>query len=185
MISETALCQSILDFWFSPDCQAKWFDKDAAFDAQIVGRFASAWERAATGAFADWEGSANACLALLILLDQLPRNMFRATPKAFATDARALAVARRATARGYDLATPPPRRVFFYLPFEHAEDLAAQEEGEALYAANIDWPEALAAARRHHEIIARFGRFPHRNAWLGRVTTEAEAAFLAEPNSAF
>ena len=185
MIAEASVAQAILDFWFSAACRPKWFVKDAAFDAEITARFQPAWERAATGGFADWAQSANAALARIILLDQFPRNMFRDSPKAFASDALALAAARDAVARGHDRAVTSERRLFFYLPYEHSEELDAQRQGYDLCIANIDWPEAVTAAARHLEIIERFGRFPHRNAVLGRVGTAAELEFLQEPNSSF
>ena len=185
MISEASVAQAILDFWFSAACRPKWFAKDAAFDADIAARFQPAWERAAAGGFADWSHSANAALARVVLLDQFPRNMFRGSPKAFSSDALALAAAQDAVARGYDRAVAPERRLFFYLPYEHSEELEAQRRGYDLCAANIDWPDALTAAARHMEIIERFGRFPHRNAVLGRVSTAAELEFLQEPNSSF
>jgi len=184
MITDITLPQSILDFWFSAG-PSKWFAKDAAFDADIATRFQPVWRQAVSGGFADWARSVNTALARVVLLDQFPRNMFRGSPDAYASDAQALAAAEDAVARGYDLAAPQQRRLFFYLPFEHSEDLGVQRRGVALCQANIDWPEALSAAARHLEIVERFGRFPHRNAVLGRHTTPEEAAFLKEPNSSF
>jgi uncharacterized protein (DUF924 family) len=123
-----------------------------------------------------------------LLLDQLPRNLFRGSPRAFSCDPAARQAARHAVGRGFDRAVAPVRRWFFYLPFEHSEDLADQQRGLELYAslpADEDRDLCLRAAQRHHDIIARFGRFPHRNEVLGRSSTAAEAAFLREPGSRF
>ena len=123
-----------------------------------------------------------------MLLDQLPRNLFRGSPSAFSCDPEARQAARHAVGRGFDRAVAPVRRWFFYLPFEHSEDLADQQRGLELYAslpADEDRDLCLRAAQRHHDIIARFGRFPHRNEVLGRSSTAAEAAFLREPGSRF
>jgi uncharacterized protein (DUF924 family) len=168
--------ENIFAFWRNagPD---KWFKRDDALDAQIRVRFRETHEAAASGALAAWEGSAEGALALLILLDQFPRNMFRGTSRAFATDATARAIADRAIANGFDLAVPADMKSFFYLPFMHSEQLADQERCVALYAAAGD-DYSLNYAREHADIIRRFGRFPHRNAALGRTSTPEEKAFL-------
>ena len=135
-----------------------------------------------------WLAACDPTLALVLLLDQLPRNLYRGRPEAFACDAKAREVARQAIARGYDRQLPPVRRSFLYLPFEHSEQRADQELAVALYAAmppNPKYDSNLDYARRHHEIIVRFGRFPHRNRALGRISTAEEDAFLKEPNSSF
>jgi len=168
--------QDVVAFWRAagPD---KWFTKDEAFDAECRRLFLAAYQAAAAGELADWENTAEGALALLILLDQMPRNMFRATPQAFATDPLAREVAERALARQYDQQYLPPERGFFYLPFMHSEHLPDQERCVALYrAAGDDY--GLNYAEDHADIVRRFGRFPHRNVILGRTTTEEEQAFL-------
>lgn len=159
-----------------------WFAKDDHFDRRCVAAFREAWEAAADGQFADWEQEAESALALVLLLDQMPRNMFRGTPRVYASDAQARGVAGRAIVRGFDLQAEAALRPFFYLPFSHSEDLADQERALGLYA-TLDDPEELKWARRHHGIVARFGRFPHRNAILGRQSTAEEIAWLAEEGS--
>jgi uncharacterized protein (DUF924 family) len=154
----------------------KWFEKDAGFDAEISSRFRGTYEAAAAGGLA-WDDNPQGALALLIVLDQLPRNMFRANARAFATDPLAREVAARAIARGFDQAVPTAERTFFYLPFEHSENLADQERCVALNRASGD-ADAAKWAELHADIIRRFGRFPHRNAVLGRTTTVEEQAFL-------
>lgn len=185
----------VLDFWFGRPGSADygtsrkiWFEKNDDFDAEIQGRFGEAVENALLGGFADWETTPADCLALIILLDQFPRNLYRGTAQAFAGDARALELAARAVDAGFDEALLPVQRIFLYLPFEHSEDMADQDRSVTLLTAvsaqtgNPDW-EAYAIA--HRDIIARFGRFPHRNAALGRKTTSEEAEFLKQPNSGF
>jgi uncharacterized protein (DUF924 family) len=165
----------IVAFWraVGPD---RWFEKDAALDEEIRRRFLDRHEAAAAGKLTAWEHTAEGALALLILLDQFPRNMFRGQARAFATDPLARAIASRAILNGFDGAIPA-MRTFFYLPFEHSEDLADQERGVALFKAVGD-ADGLKWAALHADIIRRFGRFPHRNAVLGRVSTPEEQAFL-------
>ncbi|HZW76596.1 MAG TPA: DUF924 family protein [Caldimonas sp.] len=165
----------VLAFWRAagPD---KWFTRDAAFDDAIRTRFLATCETAAAGALA-WGGTAEGALALLIVLDQFPRNIFRGSARAFAADPLAREVATRAIARGFDREVPLAERSFFYLPFEHSESLADQERCVALNRASGD-ADALKWAELHADIIRRFGRFPHRNAMLGRATTPEEQAFL-------
>lgn len=174
----TATIDDILSFWRAagPD---KWFAKDDAFDADIRARFLAAHEAAANGELAAWEDTPEGVYALLILLDQFPRNLFRGSPRAFATDAQALAIAERAIAKGFDLTIPVPERRFLYMPFMHAEDLAHQERCVALCDASDD-PEGVKFAVIHRDIISDFGRFPHRNPILGRKTTPQEQDFLDE-----
>jgi uncharacterized protein (DUF924 family) len=166
----------VISFWHEagPDC---WFKKDVAFDKEIHERFFDTYEAAAAGKLSHWEQSAQGALALLILLDQFPRNMFRGNARAFATDPIARAVAAGAIVRGFDSQVPKELRSFFYLPFEHSEDLADQDRCIALNKAVGDL-ENLKWAEIHADIIRRFGRFPHRNAALGRATTPEEQAFL-------
>jgi uncharacterized protein (DUF924 family) len=166
----------VLAFWRAggPD---KWFTKDTAFDDDIRRRFLATYEAAAAGQLSDWENTADGALALTIVLDQFPRNMFRNDPRTYAADPLARAVADRAIARGFDQQVPPGNRQFFYLPFEHSETLADQDRCCALFRAAGN-AEDLKWAELHADIIRRFGRFPHRNAILGRETTPAERAFL-------
>jgi uncharacterized protein (DUF924 family) len=166
----------VVAFW-SEAGPERWFEKDEAFDADVRRRFLATHEAAAAGKLAAWEETAQGALALLILLDQFPRNMFRNSARAFATDPQARAIAAAALLRGFDAEVPAQLRGFFYLPFEHSEDMADQDRALALYKAagdrgNLKWAEL------HADIIRRFGRFPHRNAVLGRVTTPDEQAFL-------
>jgi len=171
-----ATADEVVSFWRAagPD---RWFNKDASFDEEIRQRFLESHEAAAAGKLTDWEQSAQGALALLILLDQFPRNMFRGDARAFVTDPLARAVAAGAIVRGFDSQVPIAMRSFFYLPFQHSEDLADQERGIAFYTAIGD-VENLKWAELHADIIRRFGRFPHRNAVLGRTTTPEEHAFL-------
>lgn len=165
----------VVAFWRAAGPE-RWFEKDAAFDDEIFRRFLKAHEAAASGKLTQWETSAEGALALLILLDQFPRNMFRGEARAFATDRLARAIAGRAILNGFDGAFPDLRG-FFYLPFEHSEDLADQERALTLYKAAGD-EDGLKWAKLHADIIRRFGRFPHRNAVLDRVSTPDEQQFL-------
>lgn len=167
--------QAVIDFWVDAG-PSRWFAKDAAFDARFRSTFLAAHEAAAAGALDRWAATPHGALALLVLLDQFPRNSFRDTPRMYATDARARAVAAAAVDAGFDQAVPEDLRLFFYLPFAHSESLADQERSVALSAALP--PPACDHARRHRDIVARFGRFPHRNPILGRATTPEEQAFL-------
>lgn len=188
--------REVLDFWFGApgsatdgQARAEWFRKSDAFDREIARRFAPLIERALAGGLRAWDAQPQSALARIVLLDQFTRNAFRDTPRAFAGDALALAAAQALVARGADAALPPQQRVFAYLPFEHAEDLALQDESLRLFtrlAAGADGFEStLDYAQRHHAIVERFGRFPHRNAILGRASTADEAAFLEQPGSSF
>ncbi|MEW6707525.1 MAG: DUF924 family protein [Pseudomonadota bacterium] len=186
----------VLEFWFGPperadaeETTSRWFRKNPAFDREIAQRFGPLIERALVGELRDWAWQPGPALARILLLDQFTRNAFRDTPRAFAGDALALDAARDMVAQAQDQALPPLRRTFVYLPFEHAEDLGAQQESLRLFARLAEDAPALAGyadyARRHHEIIQRFGRFPHRNAILGRACTPEEAEFLKQPGSGF
>lgn len=175
----------ILGFWFDEAGPQKWFGGGPDFDAEVRTRLGALHDRAAAGELDGWVATPDGTLALLILLDQVPRNIHRGTPGAFATDAKALAIARHAVAVDLDLKFPVDRRVFFYLPFEHSEALADQRESERLTRERSGEAEAIRYAVRHREIIERFGRFPHRNAILGRESTPEELEFLKEPNSSF
>ena len=191
----TASWQPVLDFWFLPEgdpghgkSRPEWFRKDPAFDALIHQRFGEAISRALAGEFVEWDSDPRGALARIILLDQFTRNTFRDTPRAFAGDARALAAARAMVDSGRDRMLGAVERWFVYLPFEHAEDLATQERAVALFNALAAEPglgDIAEYAVRHRDIIARFGRFPHRNRILGRESTPEEIEFLKLPGSGF
>ena len=181
---------SLLRFWFAEGDNPRqvWWERNDEFDRACTERFMADHARAAAGELRHWTAEPDAALALVLLLDQLPRNLFRGTARAYASDAMALDAARSAVAAGHDGPLHSVKRQFLYLPFQHSEELADQDEAVRLFAALADHPEyseTLRIAERHREIIARFGRFPHRNAALGRATTPEEAAFLKEPESSF
>jgi uncharacterized protein (DUF924 family) len=172
----TAEPAAVLAFWRGAG-EEKWFTKDAAFDADIRARFLETYEAAAAGKLARWEATTEGALALAVVLDQFPRNMFRGEARIYAADLLARAVASRALDRGFDRGLPISERQFFYLPFEHSESMPDQERSCALCAATGD-ANLLKWANVHADIIRRFGRFPHRNALLGRATTPEEQEFL-------
>jgi uncharacterized protein (DUF924 family) len=167
---------AVLAFWRAAG-PPKWFKKNAAFDAEITRRFLGLWHTAVEGKLADWEQTPNGALALVIVLDQFPRNMFRGLARMYEADALARAVVGRALARNFDQQVPRRDRQFFYLPLEHSENLDDQERCVELARGYGD-DEFTKYAEQHADIIRRFGRFPHRNAMLGRVTTPEEQAFL-------
>jgi uncharacterized protein (DUF924 family) len=187
--------RTLIDFWFGPPDDPErerhrqiWFNATAEFDRAVCEGFLADHHAAAAGRLADWETTAAGALALLLLLDQVPRNAFRGTPRAYATDTAARAAADRAVRRGFDQQVPPAWRIFFYLPFAHSEDIADQRRALALVSAlppDPGRPRAPRENRRHHDVIARFGRFPHRNAILGRTSTADEIEFLKQPGSRF
>jgi uncharacterized protein (DUF924 family) len=191
------IAKALLDAWFEGDpsvARAAWFRVDRAFDERLRATFGATVERAIAGDFEGWRGTPEGTIALVLLLDQLPRNLFRGTPRAFAGDARARAIAGDAIARGVDASLPIMARTFFGMPLQHAEDRALQDEGvryferllaEAPEASRAPVASGLDYARRHRDIVARFGRFPHRNATLGRESTPEEIAFLKTPGSSF
>jgi len=202
----TAPANAVLDFWFTPDpgqpadaMRTAWFKKDDAFDDEIGRRFGPLIDAALAGGLRDWDEQGPAgMLARILLLDQFTRNVYRGTPRAFAGDALALAAAQALVDAELDLALPPLQRAFVYLPFEHAEDAALQDQAVALFARLDRDPVVIASAalrkgiagnldyaHRHREVIERFGRFPHRNAILGRASTAAELDYLAQPGSGF
>jgi uncharacterized protein (DUF924 family) len=162
--------------------------KSDDFDREIRERFAALWEAAAGGGLRSWQSTPLAALALVLVLDQFPRNLFRGTARAFASDALALEAARTMVDRRFDALLRPVERVFVYLPFEHAEDLGSQRRAVELFSAVeggvLDGSYAD-YARRHCDVIARFGRFPHRNELLGRASTPEEIEFLKQPGSRF
>ena len=191
-----AQAQAVLDFWFlAPDnpghgqSRAEWFRKDDAFDAQIRERFGALIDTAIDGGLRDWAATPRGALAQILLLDQFTRNVYRDTPRAFAGDAQALELAIALTQDGQDQQLEPTLRAFVYMPFEHAEDLAMQARAVELFQlltqSREGFESMLDYAQRHQEVIARFGRFPHRNAILGRDSTPEELAFLQQPGSRF
>lgn len=187
--------EEILNFWFGlPDEQGYgsarqfWFTQDPEFDLKVQTRFQKDYELAASGKLNDWKNSPQSCLALIILLDQFPRNMFRGEAKSFATDCQALEVAKHAVDRGFDRELLPLQRCFIYLPFEHSENIENQHLAVELFNQLREYPEcneAINYSIQHLKVIERFGRFPHRNKILGRETTPEEAEFLQQPNSSF
>jgi uncharacterized protein (DUF924 family) len=177
----------VLDFWLGQDPKT-WFGKDRDFDAVIRDRFLTTYEAVVRDGIGRWIGDARSCLALVILLDQFPRNMFRNMARAFESDGKARSAARQLVAHGWDRTLAPRERMFAYLPFEHSESLADQETCLTLMATIAIHPDTADMprwARAHLDIIRRFGRFPHRNAALGRPSTPEEAAFLRQPGSGF
>ena len=185
--------QALLDFWFGPPGDPDreqhrqiWFKSTPEHDDTLRRRFLADHERAASGALSAWEAAPESALALVLLLDQLPRNIFRGTPRVYATDPAARAIADRAIARGFDAAFPPVWRKFFYMPLHHSEDVADQRRATALLDGLQDEREPAHRGRyalRYLDIIERFGRFPHRNAILGRPSTPEEIALLKEVES--
>lgn len=184
----------VLDFWFgpasaAPEMRSLWFTKSDATDHEIAERFGLLIDEALAGGLADWAASADGALARILLLDQFTRNVFRGRPRSFDGDALALATSRVLCADGRDLALPPLRRAFVYLPFEHAEDLACQDEAVARFtrlAAEAPLLDGMRDyAHKHRDVIVRFRRFPHRNEILGRTSSPEELRFLQEPGSRF
>jgi uncharacterized protein (DUF924 family) len=183
--------QALLDTWFGPPGDPAreqhreiWFKSPAEFDNALREAFLADLEAASAGELRSWEALPESALALVLLLDQIPRNIFRGTPRAYATDAAACSIADRALERGFDKVVPPAWRLFFYMPFHHSEDLADQRRSVALFDTLPRNPDRRGALRRYGspyvEVIERFGRFPHRNQILGRVSTPDEIVFLAE-----
>ncbi len=178
--------REILDFWFIETTPPQWFQKNDIFDDMIRDRFTSAYDMAKAGLCDAWMKDADGCLALCLVLDQFPRNMFRGDPRSFATDAKALDIARHAIKKGFDQVLTPIKRRFLYLPFEHSENLDDQQLNVELFAAmQADDPLGYDYALRHLRIIERFGRFPHRNKALGRTSSVAEEEYLASPGAGF
>jgi uncharacterized protein (DUF924 family) len=186
---------AVLDFWFGREGEANygkrreiWFAKNPDFDQQIRNRFMTTYEKALAGDLVSWANTPRGSLALIIAFDQFPRNIFRNTPQAFATDSQALSLAQQAVNKGFDRELIPVQRWFIYLPFTHSENLEHQQKSVNLFRELGDDSDSLyitSSAIRHLEIIERFGRFPHRNAILGRATTLEEEEFLKQPKSSF
>lgn len=177
--------ERLLAFWFSERARARWFEPDPAFDRDVREAFLPLYHDAANGGLVAWRETPCGCLGLVLLLDQVPRNVFRDQPRAYATDAQAREVAAHALARGFDLALGEEERGFLYMPFQHSEDPEDQERSVRLFETLDGDPRWAESARRHRDIVARFARFPHRNAVLGRSSTPQEAAFLAEHGRGF
>ena len=180
----------VLDFWFNETDRQNWFERSDAFDQVICDRFAEAVETARGGGFADWHDTAQGCLAVIILIDQLSRNIYRESPLAWSADDVALSCTRQALVRKYDTGLGLDERKFLYMPLMHSEVLADQEQCVELFRTLAaegaeDGDLSLEFAIRHRDIIARFGRFPHRNETLGRERAPEEIKFLEEPNSSF
>ena len=199
----TRLAEDVRDFWFgdalrgsaeSNERSKRWFTYDPEFDAQILQRFGHLVEQAAAGNLDDWMDAAESALARVIVLDQFPRNLYRHDSRAFAFDGLALAGSAAAVEHGFDLRVHPLQAAFMYLPFEHAEDLAMQQRAVALFTAlqsrappgsETQFAGFAEYARKHHEVIARFGRFPHRNALLGRPSSREEQQYLEQGGERF
>lgn len=185
----------VLEFWFGREDEPgygefreAWFRKDQAFDDEVRERFGDLYEEAASGALDGWRDDARSCLALVILLDQFPRNMFRGDPRTHATDGKALEISKYAVDRALDRELPAFKRQFLYMPFMHSEDLEDQRRSVELFEILAGVPgstDVTSYAVSHMEIVERFGRFPHRNEVLGRTTTPEEAEFLGQPGSSF
>lgn len=179
-----AEAEAVLDFWFVESGPEDWFTKNEDFDSEIRERFGSVYRRAYDGELGEWILSPEGCLALMIVLDQFPRNIFRDDPRAFGTDAHARILLQYALDKGFDQGMEPHQKQFLYMPLQHSEDRRDQELSIELNAA-LGNDNVLRFAQAHKEIIDRFGRFPHRNAVLGRGSTPEEAEFLAQPGSSF
>jgi len=180
------MSKEVLECWFDQANRLHWFDASPDFDAMVRHRLAPHYAGAVEGRLNDWKDDPDGALALCILFDQVPRNIFRGTAEAFATDPQARSVARHILASGFDRSYPTDdHRVFCYLPFEHSEDIEDQRLAVQLLSERTEDDGSTEYARRHLEIIARFGRFPHRNAVLGRASTPAELEFLKTPGSSF
>lgn len=177
--------EDVLDFWFAEGRKEQWFNGGDDFDRLVEETLGPLHRQAAAGALDDWAATSRGALALVLLLDQVPRNIYRQTPQAYATDPNARRVARETVEAGLDSGLRQIERVFLYLPFEHSEDLADQELGCALMGQLDENPDWLDFAEKHRELIVRFGRFPRRNAILGRQCTPEEDIYLAQPGAGF
>lgn len=186
--------RDVLDFWFDAARRAYWFEKSDAFDAQIRGRFGTLHQRAVDGELDSWTLEPESWLALLIVLDQFSRNLYRDDAYAYVADAKVRSIVLPGLVRGDDQRLSALQRVFVYLPLEHAEDLTLQHRAVELFEQLCESVSAdeqpmylnfLDYARRHRDVIARFGRFPHRNQVMGRVSTDAELAYLSQPSAGF
>lgn len=176
----------ILNFWFEETKPEQWFQASEEFDRAITDRFEKDHEFAMKGMYDTWMHEPEGCLALILLLDQFSRNMFRGTPKAFASDEKALSVAKHTLDKGYEQFFPPAKRGFIFLPYEHSENLADQDRAVELFATiKADQPVMYDYALKHREVIQEYGRFPHRNQTLGRESTPEEKEYLSQPDAGF
>jgi len=169
--------QDLIDFWFSDDAKKYWFKSTRAFDRRLLDSYADTWQQAKTGALDDWQRTAEGSLALVIVLDQFPLNMFRGTAKSFSTEGKSRDVARSAIEKDFDKVLPTNQKSFLYMPFMHSEDLDDQALGVE-YFNQPGLEKNFRFAKHHSGIVERFGRFPHRNEILGRTSTEAEINYL-------
>lgn len=176
--------RNVLEFWFSGPVRKKWFEADREFDSELKERFGVLLDKAVAGELDGWTHTPEGAVALVILLDQVSRNIHRGTPRAFEGDANALEVSKGMIERGADSELHKDWRYILYMPFMHAEDIEAQEQGVRLFE-KLGMKEPLDYMKRHRDIVARFGRFPHRNGILGRETTAEESEFLEQPGSSF
>ena len=181
---ESSTPDEVRDFWFSETVKPLWFKKSAELDREIKQRFLDTYQLAKTGALDDWRNEPHNALALIIVLDQFPRNMFRNTSQAFATDKQAVELTKCAVDRNYQQNLSDEQQVFLYMPLMHSEDEAEQKKSVELFT-QLGQEDNLKFALKHQEIIDRFGRFPHRNEILGRESTSAEREFLKQPGSSF
>lgn len=177
-MSQVSTSSEILEFWYTPPMSEHWFGSTPAIDQEIHTHFAAVWEQARAGQLDDWKNSAEGCLALCIILDQFPLNMFRDEVKSFSTEQQAVAITKHAVSQGFDKQLPLERLMFLYMPLMHSEHMADQDESIRLFTeAGLD--DNARFAEHHRGIVARFGRFPHRNAILGRESSAEELAYLA------
>lgn len=178
--------KDVLHFWFVETRPQQWFQVNEDFDNTVLSRFEEAYEMAARGDFDEWQKNADGALALCILLDQMPRNMFRDTPRAYVTDKKALVVAKYAISKGLDQVLSATKRRFLYLPFEHSESINDQHRSVELFEKmKEDDPLGYDYAVRHLKVIEKYGRFPHRNKILGRDSTPEEKEYLVRPGAGF
>ena len=183
-MNKSHTADDVLNFWFSERIKPLWFKKNTEFDREIERRFFNTYQSAKAGELDRWRNNSRNILALVILLDQFPRNMFRNTPQAFATDKQAVELAKYAVDNGYERDLSPEERSFLYMPLMHSEDEEEQEKCVELFT-KLGREKNLKFAIEHQEIINRFGRFPHRNEILGRESTLEEKEFLTQPGSSF
>lgn len=178
--------QEVLSFWFEETMPQQWFQKNDSFDAEITERFMVTYDMAKKDLCADWTKNADGVLALTLVLDQFPRNMFRDSPKAFETDDKILLIIKEALNKGFDSILSPVKRRFMYMPFMHSEKLKDQKKSVSLFERmKNDDPMSYEYALKHYEVIEKFGRFPHRNKVLGRESTDEELNYLSLPGAGF
>lgn len=181
-MSDHISAEAVIAFWYSPEMRKCWFSSTPALDAEIRDRFGALWRRAAAGELDDWKNQPDRCLALIIVLDQFPLNMFRGQALGFKTERQAIEAAKYAVRQGYDRVIPAERLAFLYMPLMHSEQLEDQEASVRLFeAAGLN--DNVSFARHHRDIIEQFGRFPHRNAILGRESRQEERDYLASKDA--